>query len=155
MPSESKKVMLKISGLLMIIAVGGILGFRASEFLRLRNNKLTKYCLFIGEIADLMRLGRDLEHIYKTPRAKELLIVSGYFVKVKEDGLLTEDKALLTEFFSKLGMGDLSSGLALCESYLKIISTKKEEAEKQVIEKARLYSLLGIFSGIFVAIILV
>lgn len=147
--------MFKAIGIIMLISVCGISGVRASALLHLRKYKLREFCFLIGEIEDKMRLGVELEKIYKTKKAKKLLKVSGYTVTVIEEGLSTDDKILMTDFFSKLGMGDLQSGLALCENYRQILHKKTAEAEKEASEKSRLYSVLGLCSGIFIAILLI
>ena len=147
--------MLKGFGIFILVAVCGIFGVRASAFLRQRKRKLSEFALFIEECKDMMRLGRELSYIFESDRAKRLLNVSGYSVTVIDEGLTAEDKRLLTEFFSGLGMGDLQSTVALCENYREIVAKRAADAEKNAEEKSRLYSLLGLFSGIFLAIILI
>ena len=147
--------MLKTLGALLIISVCGVFGVRASAFLKHRKQKLEAFCFFIGEIEDKMRHGVELESIYKTKAAKRLLEVSGYRVTVLEDGLSAEDKKLLSDFFSKLGMGDLQSGIALCESYRQLFGKRAEIASKAAEEKSRLYSVIGLCSGVFIVILLI
>ncbi|MBO7217937.1 MAG: hypothetical protein J6V50_04475 [Clostridia bacterium] len=147
--------MLKLFGSLLIVVVSAAFGLRASFSLKERKEKLSEFILLIDEIEDMIRQGAALEIIYKSERAKRLLNVSGYLASPKEEGLKTGDVKLLSEFFSKLGMGDSKSALTLCEDYGKIVGKKFSESEKQVGEKAKLYSLLGVFFGIFIAILLV
>lgn len=147
--------MFKVIGIVLLISVCGIFGLRASALLYLRKYKLREFCFLIGEIEEKMRLGVELEKIYESKKAKKLLKASGYTVTVIEEGISADDKNLMTDFFSKLGMGDLQSGLALCEDYRQILHKKTAEAEKEAEEKSRLYSVLGLCSGIFIAILLI
>ena len=147
--------MLKLFGALIIIIVSAAFGLRASFSLKERKEKLSEFILLIDEIKDMIRLGVALEIIYKSERAKKLLNVSGYLAKPREEGLNSTDLKLLEEFFSKLGMGDSLSALTLCEDYGKIAEKRLLDSEKQVNEKAKLYSLFGVFFGIFIAILLI
>ena len=146
--------MLKIIGAALIVAVGSGFGLRASERLRIRRNLLYKHYLFIGEAADLMRLGAYITEIYKSQKAKELLSAEGYNATVISEGLNREDLRILVEFYTELGMGDLEAGLSRCKTYRTIVKTQLDAAENELHSKARLYSIFGVFSGLFIAILL-
>ncbi len=146
--------MLKIIGVILTVAVGAAFGIRAAERLCLRYKKLFAHCLFIGEAADMMRLGAELCEIYSLPSARGLLCADGYSAQLIEDGLGKEDVRLLSEFYSSLGMSDLEAGIARCKTYKEIVEKRLSEAEHQMKSKSRLYSILGVFSGLFVAILL-
>ena len=146
--------MLKIIGAVLTVAVGAAFGIRASEKLRLRYKKLLAHSLFIDEATDMMRMGASLSEIYTLPSAEALLSAEEYRVAVREEGLWTTDLRLLSEFYTSLGMGDTEAELSRCHSFLKIIEKRLSEAEQDMKSRSRLYSLLGVFSGLFVAILL-
>ncbi len=146
--------MLKIIGAVLVVLVGATFGIRASERLRQRYKRLYKHYLFIGDTADMMRLGVNITEIYQCEKAKELLSADGYTAKVIEEGLLRDDLHILSEFYSGLGMGELEAGVSRCETYRNIVQKQVEAAESELHGKARLYSMLGVFSGLFIAILL-
>lgn len=146
--------MQKIIGAVLIVTVCAAFGIRASERLRQRHKRLYKHYLFIGTAADMMRLGADMTEIYSSPKARELLTADGYTAKVIEEGLQEADLRILSEFYGELGMGDLEAGISRCEAYCAIVKKQLDTAENEVHGKARLYSILGVFSGLFIAILL-
>ncbi len=146
--------MLKIVGAVLIVLVGAAFGIRASERLRQRYKRLYKHYLFIGDTADMMRLGADVTEIYQCEKAKELISAVGYTAEVIEDGLGREDLQILSQFYGELGMGDLEAGISRCETYRDILQKQVAAAENELRGKARLYSMMGVFSGLFIAILL-
>lgn len=147
--------MLKTVGLAMVFSVCTLIGFRASERLRCRYKKLLSHYILIEEIAELMRVGTELETVFKNERAADLLIADGYSASVKPEELNAEDIRLLEEFFGQLGMGDIEAQLSRCATYRELLSKRVYDAEQEMKSKSRLYSLLGIFFGIFAVIIVI
>lgn len=146
--------MLKIIGAVLTVAVGAAFGMRASDKLRLRYKKLLAHSLFISEASDMMRMGVTLSEIYKLPSAEKLIAAESYTAAVMEEGLRSADIRLLSEFYASLGMGDTEAEIARCSTFLKIMEKRLSEAEQDMKSRSRLYSLLGVFSGLFVAILL-
>ncbi len=147
--------MLKAIGAVLIIAVGTAIGFRASNRLCKRYQRLCDFCLFIGEISDKMRIGLELESIFQGERAKKLCICDGYIVRVRGEYLSGEEKRLLEEFFEGLGMSDTAAGISRCSAYRELLTAGAKEAEREMRSKSRLYGILGLFSGIFISILLI
>lgn len=146
--------MLKIIGAVLTVAVGAAFGMRASDKLRLRYKKLLAHSLFISEASDMMRMGAALSEIYKLPSATTLIAAESYTAAVMKEGLRSADIRLLSEFYASLGMGDTEAEIARCSTFLKIMEKRLSEAEQDMKSRSRLYSLLGVFSGLFVAILL-
>jgi stage III sporulation protein AB len=146
--------MLKIIGAVLTVAVGAAFGMRASDKLRLRYKKLLAHTLFISEASDMMRMGATLSEIYTLPSAETLIAAESYTAAVMEEGLRSADIRLLSEFYASLGMGDTEAEIARCSTFLKIMEKRLSEAEQDMKSRSRLYSLLGVFSGLFVAILL-
>ena len=146
--------MLKIIGAVLTVAVGAAFGMRASDKLRLRYKKLLAHSLFISEASDMMRMGATLSEIYTLPSAEMLIAAESYTAAVMEEGLRSADIRLLSEFYASLGMGDTEAEITRCSTFLKIMEKRLSEAEQDMKSRSRLYSLLGVFSGLFVAILL-
>ncbi len=147
--------MLKTVGCIITVAVGAALGIRAADRLRCRYKKLLSHYLYIGEISDLMRTGAPLEEVFASNSAKGLVESEGYRVQVLCDDLNRDDRRLLSEFFSGLGMGDLDAGIARCATYRELLYKRVSDAEQEMKQKSRIYSLLGVFSGIMTAILFI
>ncbi len=148
-------MMLKSIGALLIILTGAFCGIRFSRNLTLRKSKLKGFYVYVREISDRIKTGEELISIFESASAQSLIKTEGFKVNLYEEGLNSEDKKLLTEFFSMLGMGDTNSQLSRCEIYNELINKRLEEAELEVKEKAKLYISLGLFAGLFVVILLI
>ncbi len=139
----------------MVILCGAIVGLRASGRVCLRYKKLLGFYLFTEEISERMMMGEELRKIYAGEKAKGLIRVSGYSAEVISDGLLNEDIELLRNFFGSLGMCELDAAVKSCAVLSELLLKKVNDAEEQMRTKSRLYSALGLFGGIFAALILV
>lgn len=147
--------MLKMIGILIIIAVLTLSGFKATIKLKERARKLGLFIRLINEIEDNVRLKTEIGEIFKGSLAKELLNYENFCVEIKKDYLLAEEIKLLEDFFQKVGFGDVKTGTELCKQYKDLLGKKEKEAEQESLQKAKLYSILGFFSGLFVAVLLI
>ncbi len=147
--------MLKLIGAVLTVMVSGFLGIRAAERLKSRYKLLLAFYMLLGEISDKIRVGIPLEEMFSDGKNAKLCERNGYKICPICDGLLSEDKALITEFFMGLGMTDTEAGIARCETYREIIKERADVAKTEAGEKSRLYSLLGLFFGIFISILLI
>jgi stage III sporulation protein AB len=99
-------------------------------------------------------MGATISEIYTLLSAETLIAAESYTAAVMEEGLRSADIRLLSEFYASLGMGDTEAEIARCSTFLKIMEKRLSEAEQDMKSRSRLYSLLGVFSGLFVAILL-
>ena len=86
---------------------------------------------------------------------QNLVYKDGLNIKPAPEDLNKEDLKVLTEFFSLVGMGDAESQILRCETYSELLKKRLQNAELEVKEKAKLYSTLGFFSGLFIVILLI
>ncbi len=147
--------MLKIFGILIVIMVSTLYGFYFSSRIKEREKKLRSYLLLINEIEDKIRCKISLEEIFSSCLSQTLLEYRDYRVNFKKEGLQKEDIKLLETFFEEIGLGDTKSGTELCRTYKELLGKKEKEAEQETLQKAKLYSVLGLFFGLFVAILLI
>ena len=147
--------MLKLIGILTIISVSTLYGLRAAGKLSSRRKNLELYIRLIGETEDKIRCRKGLEDIFSQGLAAELLEYENYTVQFKKDGLKSSDTELLNEFFSLIGFGDIKSQTELCRTYMELLGKKEKEAEQETAQKAKLYSILGFFFGLFAAVMLI
>lgn len=147
--------MLKAVGIITLITVCTLAGFKLSEGIKQRHRKLREYCFLLEEIADRIRTGTALFDILSGEKTKELVIVDGLDMRVNKGWLTARDKEILDEFFSKLGFSDKKGETDRCAAYLELLKKQEKDAENQVKAKAGLYSKLGFFAGLFIAVVLV
>ncbi len=78
-----------------------------------------------------------------------------FVVKFKQTELKPNEKRTVEEFFENLGMGEIEAQVKRCEGYAAVFAERLKEARAEYTEKAKLYRMLGLFSGIAISIILV
>jgi stage III sporulation protein AB len=131
--------------------MGAYFGWKLKE----RRSRLSAVCLFIGELSDRIRTGADIEKIVFNIGGSAGIFYENLSLCYESYALSEDDKKLLSEFLDGIGLGDTDSQIERCRVYKDIFASREREAEKQSKEKAGLYGKLGIFSGLFIAVMLV
>lgn len=147
--------MLKAIGIFTLIAVCTLGGFKLSDGIKARHKKLCDYCILLSELADRIRTGTELFEILKGEKARELVVIDGFNMTASKGCLTQKDRSIIDEFFQKVGLLDKQGEIDRCNTYLELLKRQEEEAEKEVKTKAGLYNKLGLFAGLFIAVILV
>ena len=147
--------MLKALGITAIIlacwGTGAYFGWRLKE----RQKRLAALKLFIATLSDCIRTGKQIESIILEIGSAAGIAYENLTPTFEPYALLEEDKKLLDEFLSGIGLGDTQSQIERCRVYSEFFARREKEACEQVKEKAMLYGKLGIFSGLFIAVMLV
>ena len=73
----------------------------------------------------------------------------------EEDGLAKEDESLLLDFLDGLGKTDVTGQTAHCELYEGLLKQRRLQAEEKCRTQQNLYQSLGLFAGIFLAVLFV
>lgn len=147
--------MLKIIGIVGVIAASTLLGFFFATKLKTRQTRLSKLCGFIEEIEMRITSGAELKKIIETSGENVGIYSDGYKVKISPEGLDKKDISILEEFFSFLGLGDTPSQIKRCKVYLSLLKKQEEAAAELVNTKSSLYSKLGFFAGLFISVMLI
>ncbi len=101
----------------------------------------------IEEVKDIIKYtGTESKDIFVYVKNKYGELFSGQLHK--------NDKTILQNLTSGLGMTDTSGQLNFCDSLLGDIRRNLSEAEKDKNEKAKLYSTLGVSAGLAISIII-
>lgn len=147
--------MLKAMGIVAVILSCWGTGIYFGWRLRERKTKLSAICLFIKELSDRIRTGAPIEGIISDIGQPAGI----YWKELRPDfdvySLTKSDQKLLSEFLSEIGMGDTVSQVKRCDAYTQLFREQELRAKEQVKEKAGLYAKLGVFSGLFIAVMLV
>ncbi len=147
--------MLKGLGITALIitcwGTGIYLGWRLKE----RRARLAAICLFIGELSDRIRTGAEIGEIISDIGQPAGIAYKDLTPTFEPSFLTASDKKLLVEFLKGIGLGDTESQTQRCGVYAELFGRLEETAAHQAKEKSGLYGKLGIFSGLFIAVILV
>ena len=147
--------MLKTLGIIALILVCTAAGFYLSVRLRKRKERLAAFYELIGKISDGIRIGQSLPEIFSREGKTFGITFENDRTYFPTDYLYAEDKHLLGDFFSDLGLSDTSSQINRCSAYQSLLKKHLHSAEKDALEKGSLYGKLGFFAGLFISVLVV
>ena len=79
---------------------------------------------------------------------------SGVAAGTKGSGLKLKDKRLIEQFGAELGHTDIEGQIAHCEVTAKLLEEQIEQAREEKKKKSKLFSMLGLFFGTGVALLI-
>lgn len=170
-------MIIKVIGLLLLVAAGAFLGFSAAAGLSRRAAALEKIQRLLIQLGSQIRytaapVGELLAAAAASPEFQSLpflkaaaadLQIDGDFHTawrqgVKEQGeasgLTAADRELLVHFGDGLGRTDVEGQLTNCRLYAEQLGERLEEARRDAATKSRLYVTLGVTGGIGLALLL-
>ena len=150
-------LLMKILGAVFLCITGTATGINALSRLKKRADALDWYYKAAAQIGSRIRgTAAELYDIISTLYGKnEYLSVSRPFkVNFKGDFLSAEDRQIISEFFSSLGSENIEAEVRRCEMYSNILRERYKSAKNEYTQKSKLYKMLGLFSGLAVAIII-
>ncbi len=143
---------LKLLGCIIVIGTLGAVGIKAAEKLKARVKILLELIGAIDRIAQYIKLeNEDIESILSRTLPKGITFDAEGVIAENRIAVSGEDISLLNEFLGQLGMGDKVSETVKCSSYKQLFIKQREEAERDVEEKYRLYSTIGFICGIILS----
>ncbi len=147
--------MLKGLGIVALVmscwGTGAYFGWRLNE----RRSRLSAVCLFIGELSDRIRTGANIESIISDIGKPAGISCENLEPKFDPYALSKADEKLLAEFLGGIGLGDTESQIERCRAYSEVFRRQETSAAEQAKEKSGLYGKLGVFSGLFIAVMLI
>ena len=138
------KLMFKLSGFLLIIAVCTAIGFIKSGELHLRCKKLTALKKNVLEFKERLRLSYG-----ELDRLKEKCFEN----PIDYSGLYNSDCEILNSMFCEIGLLDRNAAYNRCELTVELLQKQYLEAESKYKELGKLYKSIGALSGIFICIL--
>ena len=150
-------LIMKILGLIILSSVGLLLGSGQVAKLRRRSDALYWFSTNILLIGEHIRgTANEIYDIINTLCGKEnyLMLSRPFKIEINSDFLNKNDLLTLNEFFGGLGSLDSESEIKRCEMYAKIIEDRFKSAYREYNEKNKLYKMLGLFSGLSLAIVI-
>lgn len=167
--------MLKIIGIITIIAVTSFAGGYFSSLLKSRVIMLKKLNYMLDEILVLLRYkSATVYEIAETLAADERFSEFGFLGKIKPEGdksfreswqeaaesckiygFKKSDSELLADIGRKLGTSDLDGQISVIKLWQAELAAAISSAEADYSGKAKLYRTLGVLTGAFISIMLV
>ena len=92
----------------------------------------------------LLKTGKSFDEAWK----------SGVAAGTKGSGLKLKDKRLIEQFGAELGHTDIEGQIAHCEVTAKLLEEQIEQAREEKKKKSKLFSMLGLFFGTGVALLI-
>ena len=148
----------KLIGAAFITIAATLLGFNLSNKLKMRCETLNWYLQSVRIISDRIRYSSsELEKIVQElPAHKGYIEIHNPFsVTAQNEALKDDDMALINEFFSRLGMGDVTQQINICTMYAKEMEARYNDAQKEYKEKSKPIKSFGFLAGLGIAIILI
>lgn len=139
-------LLFKVLGFLATVTSTYSFGFLKSKALKLRLEKIHNIQKNITSLKEKIRVNAGEIPFLLSSSFGEFPISYRYLEK--------DDIKLLEEFFDNIGMSDSKSEYERCELYFNLLTPKLQEAEQNYRELGKLYRNIGLFSGIFICIIL-
>lgn len=91
-----------------------------------------------------LKIGKSFDEAWK----------SGVIAGTKGMGLKPKDKHLIERFGTELGNSDIEGQIAHCEVTTKLLEEQIEQARDEKKKKSKLFSMLGLFFGTGVALLI-
>lgn len=117
--------------------------------LKIRAKTLRNFLVSLDSITVYIRMsGLHIEEILEKCLPSGMKYDGKGFIAENSLCLKESDRILINEFLTDLGMTDTDCLINKCKSYRELLLTAIGEADKEVIEKYRLFSVSGILIGV-------
>ncbi len=149
---------IKLLGAGLITLTGFLIGVRSVAKLKGRAAALEWYAGAANDIGVRMNsTAAEICDIILSLHGRDeyLTLEKPFSVVAKTENLTAREVGVVNEFFDGLGLGELNAQVKRCEAYAAILREQSGKAYAEYTEKARLYRMLGLFSGLGLAIILI
>ncbi len=150
-------LLIKLIGAVFLSVTGFLSGKEAVDKLKKRSDTLSWHYKAIGKIGTYIGgTAKELEDIIKSISGygSFLTLSSPFSINVNTESLKPSDVNLLSEFFGSLGEGEIEAEVARCKMYSNLIKELYESANREYLDKSKLYKMLGLFAGLTLSIII-
>ena len=164
--------MIKLAGILLLLITSATVGFIESYKLSLRVEQLERFLRFVTTVQSEIQFSsipvRQL--IAKHREDMKLLEFCHQYCEEQQDfpsawrqatvkgtkgcGLQKKDVQMISDFGIALGSTDLAGQAAHCQLTAQLLENQLEMARQEKGKKAKLYSMLGIFFGVAMALVI-
>ena len=146
-------IIFKIIGLFAVFCVPCIFGLYKSYSLKKRSVKLKNLVISLAKLSEYIRIEKtEKNRLFKRCFDSSLLNKD---LSINGEYLLKEDSALLNEFLNNFGVGDRKNEYERTCVYIKLFERLAEKAELETEKLCKLYSSLGVLTGLSICIFLI
>ncbi len=149
-------LLLKLSGLVLIFSTFSLAGFCRSFILKKRNDRLREICISLSKFAQLVRNGSgELKGILELSFGRKIISFVDDKPRISDSYLERDDIHLIESFLNESGMSDRESEYKRALLYQTLFEQRSDEATKKAENLSKLYTSLGVLSGLSICIFLV
>ncbi len=128
------------------------------KVIRLMETEMRFHALPLRQIVEKhcgdMELLRQCHLQLEIGKSFDMAWKSGVEAGTGGSGLKSKDKSLIERFGAELGHTDIEGQIAHCEVTAKLLEAQIEQAREEKKKKSRLFSMLGLFSGTGIALLI-
>lgn len=130
----------------------GLIGIKSAAALKERAAFINRLILCTDKISQYIKMGNaEKGEILKSTLPAFMSYEQEHVIIDKNIRLSLEDIRLIEEFFVGLGMGDIDAELVRCNAFKNLFKKQLIEAEKDVEEKHRLFTVSGFILGLILS----
>lgn len=146
-------IIFKILGLFAVFSVPCIYGLYKSYSVKKRSVKLKNIIISLAKLSEYIRIEKtEKSRLFKRCFDASLLNTD---LSPNVEHLLKEDISILNEFLSKFGAGDRKNEYERTAVYIKLFEKLSQKAESETEKLCKLYSSLGVLTGLSICIFLI
>ena len=148
-------LILKLSGIFMLLSFSTLAGFLKSAKLKSRAVSLKEICISLKELKERIRLERyEINRLLKIC-FKDCLDLSSHPPFLKKEGLEKSDVTLFYEYLNNAGMADTQYECERLDLYIHLFEKRFTDAEDTYKRLGKLYRTCGFLIGLFVCIFII
>lgn len=146
-------LLLKISGLILIMLTCTLFGINKSNFLKRRAEKLNGICMSLSRLSSLIKSETgELDTLLEACFAKDIFVLNGEIRLIDESFLKKDDTVLLNKFLKDAGMQDSESEYKRTLNFISLFEKRASDAQKACSDLSKLYNTLGFLIGVSICI---
>ncbi len=148
---------LKLIGVIILSVTGLLSGKALVERLKKRADKLDWYYKAVLQIGNSIGgTANEISSIIKSISGYSdyLTLRFPFALEINKEHLKSEEILSITEFFEGIGNSEVEAEVERCKMYANIIREHYLSAKNEYNQKNKLYKMLGLFSGLSIAIII-
>ena len=147
----------KFIGVLLVVLSCSLIGFLKSRCVLLRVKKLSAFCDGTEQLFEYIEQGNyELKTALKTAFIKcEFINFEKTEANCCDNDLIAEDKLLINNFMRSLGYSSKKAECDRIKTFGHLMQKRLQQAEKDMLQKSKIYQTFGICIGLAIGIFLI
>jgi len=142
--------------IILLVSVAGY-GFYKAAKAELAAKRVLQYVSCITELRDrIFYDGSEVVTLVKAAFGElPLVVIEDGRIHTADCGIADSERKIIEDFFNRLGTTERQGEVSRAELCLSLLKEKNKIISEETVKKAKLYRILGICGGLFLAIIFV